>query len=107
MKAETALSPAVSREKLVADLKLLVADTDELLRATASQLGDKVAPLRERIQASAASAKSRLVDLERAGVEKSRETVKVADNYIHENPWASVGIAAAGALVVGVLIGRR
>ena len=107
MKADSAIALNASREKLVADLKLLMTDTEELLRATASQVGDKVAPLRERIQASAASAKSRLVEFERAGVEKTRETVNVADNYVRDNPWVSIGFAAAGAFVVGVLIGRR
>ncbi len=31
-----------SKDKLVADLKLVVADTEELLRATAGQAGEKV-----------------------------------------------------------------
>ena len=39
-----------SKEKLVADLKLVVADTEELLRATAGQAGEKVAELRTRLE---------------------------------------------------------
>ncbi|HEY3167978.1 MAG TPA: DUF883 family protein, partial [Candidatus Binatia bacterium] len=33
---------ATSKEKLVKDLKNLVADAEELLRATASQAGEKI-----------------------------------------------------------------
>ncbi len=38
----------VAKEKLVKDFKAVVADTEELLKATASQTGDKVAAARAR-----------------------------------------------------------
>ena len=63
----------VNKEKLVADLKVVVADAEELLRATASQAGEKVAVARERIQASLASAKVKLGEAERALLEKTKE----------------------------------
>src|SRR6185295_410838 len=80
--AEMSAQPAindVSKEKLVADLKVVVADAEELLRATASQAGEKVAAARERIQASFAIAKVKLTDAERALLEKTKETAKAAD----------------------------
>ncbi len=61
MNTQTA-STHVSKEKLVADLKVVVADAEELLRATASQAGEKVSAARERIQASLATAKVKLTD---------------------------------------------
>ena len=63
MNAQTA-SSNVSKDKLVADLKVVVADAEELLRATASQAGEKVAAARERIQASLATAKVKLTEAE-------------------------------------------
>ena len=97
----------VTREKLVADLKVVVADAEELLRATASQAGEKVSAARERIQASLATAKVKLGEAERALLEKTKEAAKAADEYVHENPWQAVGIAAAAGLVLGILISRR
>ncbi len=64
MNTQTA-STHVSKEKLVADLKVVVADAEELLRATASQAGEKVSAARERIQASLATAKVKLTDAAR------------------------------------------
>ena len=96
-----------SRDKLVADLKIVVADAEELLRATASQAGEKVGVARERIQASLANARVKLVEAERALAERTRQAAKVADDYVRENPWQAVGIAAAAGLVLGVLISRR
>ena len=97
----------VSKEKLVADLKVVVADAEELLRATASQAGEKVSAARERIQASLATAKVKLTDAERALLEKSKLAAKAADEYVRENPWQAVGVAAVAGLVLGVLISRR
>ena len=97
----------VSKEKLVADVKVVVADAEELLRATASQAGEKVAAARERIQASLATAKVKLTDAERVLVDKTKDAAKATDEYVRENPWQAVGIAAAAGLVLGVLISRR
>jgi ElaB/YqjD/DUF883 family membrane-anchored ribosome-binding protein len=97
----------VSKEKLVADLKVVVADAEELLRATASQAGEKAAVARERTQASLATAKVKLGEAERALLEKTREAAKVTDDYVRENPWQAVGIAAVAGLVLGILISRR
>lgn len=96
----------VSREKLMQDLRVVVADAEELLRATAGQAGDKVASARERIQDSLANARERLVAAEHAVVEKTKQAAKATDDYVHENPWKSVGIAAGVGLVVGMLISR-
>ena len=97
----------VTKEKLVADLKVVVADAEELLRATASQAGEKVAAARERIQASLAAAKVKLGEAERALTEKTKVAAKATDDYVRENPWQAVGIAAAAGLVLGILISRR
>ena len=97
----------VSKEKLVADLKVVIADAEELLRATAAQAGEKVSAARERIQASLATAKVKLTEAERALLEKTKQAARATDQYVHENPWRAVGIAAVAGLVLGVLISRR
>ncbi len=101
------MTTEVSKEKLVADLKVVVADAEELLRATASLAGEKVAVARERIQASLATAKVKLADAERAVIEQTKKAAKATDEYVHENPWKAVGIAAVAGLILGVLISRR
>ena len=106
MSAQPAFNDA-SKQKLVADLKVVVADAEELLRATASQAGEKVAAARERIQASLATAKVKLTDAERALLEKSKLAAKATDEYVRENPWQAVGVAAVAGLVLGILISRR
>jgi len=97
----------VNKDKLVADLKVVVADAEELLRATASQAGEKVVAARERIQASLATAKVKLGEAERAAVARAKEAARATDDYVHDNPWQAVGIAAGIGVLLGLLIGRR
>lgn len=96
----------VSKEKLMQDLQIVVSDAEELLKATASQAGEKVSAARERIQDSLTAAKARLAEAEEAMLEKTRQAARVTDEYVHDNPWRAVGIAAGVGLVVGMLISR-
>ena len=98
---------AVSKEKLVQDLKVVISDAEELLRATASQAGEKVSAAREKIQDSLQNAKRKLSDVEDTLRDKSKQAARATDEYVHDNPWRAVGIAAGIGFVVGMLIGRR
>jgi ElaB/YqjD/DUF883 family membrane-anchored ribosome-binding protein len=101
------MSIDVSKEKLAADLKVVVADAEELLRATASQAGEKVGVARERIQASLASARVKLAETERAVLDRAKLAATATDEYVHEHPWHAVGVAAVIGLLLGALINRR
>jgi ElaB/YqjD/DUF883 family membrane-anchored ribosome-binding protein len=97
----------VNRDKLVADMKVVIADAEELLRATAGQAGDKVAAARVRIQDSLDAAKIKLTRLGEAGADKAKAAASATDDYVHEHPWHAVGVAALVGLVLGTLISRR
>ena len=97
----------VNKDKLIADMKVVMADADELLRATANLAGDKVTELRGKIQSNLANARTSLADAQAVAVEKAREVGHATDDFVHANPWRSVGIAAGVGLIVGLLIGRR
>jgi ElaB/YqjD/DUF883 family membrane-anchored ribosome-binding protein len=96
----------VSKEKLMQDLRIVVSDAEELLRATASQAGEKVSAARERIQENLAAAKEHLAVAQQHVAAKARQAARVTDEYVHENPWRAVGIAAGAGLIVGLLIAR-
>jgi ElaB/YqjD/DUF883 family membrane-anchored ribosome-binding protein len=98
---------AVSKEKLVQDLKMVIADAEDLLRATASQAGEKAAAAREKIEHSLHRAKLKLSEVEDAILDRSREAARATDEYVHDHPWRAVGIAAGIGFVIGMLIGRR
>ena len=45
-----------------------------------------------------------MADAEKTLVEKSKECADIADDYVRENPWSAVGMAAGVGLVLGLLI---
>jgi ElaB/YqjD/DUF883 family membrane-anchored ribosome-binding protein len=96
----------VTKEKLMQDFRVVVNDTEELLRATAGIAGDKVSVARERIQEDLVAAKVRLVAAEEAVIAKTKQAARATDEYVHENPWKAVGIGAGVGLLVGMLISR-
>jgi ElaB/YqjD/DUF883 family membrane-anchored ribosome-binding protein len=100
-------SNEISRDKLASDLRVVIADAEELLRATANQAGEKVAAARLRIQDSMDAARVRLSELSSAGVEQAKAAARATDEFVHTNPWKSVGIGAGIGLILGLLISRR
>ncbi|MBM3351574.1 MAG: DUF883 domain-containing protein [Betaproteobacteria bacterium] len=100
-------STEVSKEQLVADFKVVIADAEALLKATASQGGETIANLRARTEESLAHAKERLAEAQDALIEKTKAAAHATDEYVHEKPWHAVGVAAGIGLVIGLLIGRR
>jgi len=102
-----ATEDAVSKEKLVQDLKLVIADAEDLLRATAGQAGDTVSAAQEKFQDSLHRARLKLAEAEDAILDKSKQAARATDEYVTENPWKSVGIAAGIGLIIGMLISRR
>ena len=97
----------ISREKLTSDLRVVISDAEELLRATAGQVGEKAVVARERIQESLRVAKDKLARAEDAMIDRTRAAARATDDYVHDHPWGAVGIAGAVGLVLGMLISRR
>lgn len=98
---------AASREKLMEDLRLVVADAEALLHATGNQAGEGAAAARARIQKSLQLVKENLIDAEEAVTERAKEAADATDRYVHENPWKAIGISACVGAIIGMLIARR
>ena len=94
------------RGKLVDDLKAVVADAEELLKATASQTGERIAAARAKAEESLKAAKARLAEQESAMMAKTMAVAKAADDLVRANPWKSLGIVAAAGFVIGILAAR-
>lgn len=93
-------------DKLVTDLRALISDAEELLKATANQAGEQVAALRRRIEESLKEGKETLADAEDVLYDTTKDAAEAAGAYIQKNPWSAVSIAAGIGLVLGLLIRR-
>lgn len=97
----------VSTEKLMQDMRAVVLDAEELLKATAAQTGERVEKVRGQVQDSLKVARVRLQQAG-AGLEsQAREAAHEVDAQVRANPWTAAGIAAGIGLLVGLLVSRR
>jgi ElaB/YqjD/DUF883 family membrane-anchored ribosome-binding protein len=76
---------AARTEQLVAELRALVRDAEELLRANVAEGGAR---------------------LDEAG-DAAGEAAREIDEQVRRNPWAAVGIAAGVGLLLGLLLSRK
>ena len=97
----------VTRDKFVQDMKTVISDAEELLRATANQAGDKIGVARERIQDSLRQAKVKLADAEAVVRERAQQAARDTEEYVRDNPWRAIGVAAGIGLVLGLILSRR
>jgi ElaB/YqjD/DUF883 family membrane-anchored ribosome-binding protein len=97
---------ALGKRRVAEDFRTLIADTEELLRATASVSEDGVAVLRERLQAELDAAKERLLQAQSSAAARARAACEGTDRYVRDNPWQSLVGAAAAGFILGVLVSR-
>ena len=102
-----AANSEVTTDQLLADLKTVMNDAEALLRATSTQTGEKIQEVRARAEESLRQAKQRLSTIEDEALRRAREVADATDEYVRENPWQSVGIAAGVGLLLGLLLSRR
>ena len=104
---EPILTSVNLQQQLVSDIKSVISDAEDMLGATADQTGEKIASLRARIEVRLRDARLRLTEAEDLLVTKTKAAARATDDYVHESPWAAVGIAAGVGVLVGLIISRR
>jgi len=92
-----------STEKLLRDLKAVVRDGEDLLRAGAHDLSERGLAARERLAAALEIAKETRLKLQ----ERAVASAKATDRLIREYPYQSIGIAFGLGMVFAILITRR
>src|SRR5690349_728253 len=92
----------VTREKLVADMRTVLTDTEQLLKDVIGQSGEKLAALRPRIEENLRNARARLEELEQVATERVRAAAHTTDAYAHEHPWKVAGLATLLGVAVGL-----
>ncbi len=92
-----------ANRRLAADLRQLMRDAEELLKATAGDAGEKVKDLRGRLATALESAKETVTGWQN----KTVEAAKTADHVIRDHPYESIGVALGVGVLIGALICRR
>jgi ElaB/YqjD/DUF883 family membrane-anchored ribosome-binding protein len=97
----------IGTDKLMADFRVLAADIDALLSATASQTGQHVAGVRARAEASLNAVKARVAELQDLAWMKTRAAGRATDVYVRANPWQVIAAGAVAGVALGFLLSRN
>jgi len=91
-----------ANERLAGDLKLVMRDAEDLLRATVGATSDKVGEVRHRLTKALESAKATCQRLQN----KTAEAAEATDRVIRRHPYESLGIALGAGILIGVVVRR-
>lgn len=92
------------KHRLLADFNAVVHEADQLLKLVADEGGDRAGALRGKVEKNLNAARERLRSAEDAVLETTRAAARATDEYVHENPWQTVGVAAGIGAACGALI---
>jgi len=96
-------APEINTDRLVADLKAVTKDAEELLKTVAGERGNRSHELRMRLSSAIEAAKATYHSVE----EKAIAGAKATDKVIREHPYESLGVALGVELLAGVPVTRK
>ena len=96
-----------NRAKLLADLKVLVADADKLIREAAGASTEQFAALQTRMEAKLVDARLKLARAGSVAGDKARQATAAAQAYARARPWQTAGVLIAAGAILGLVLSRR
>jgi ElaB/YqjD/DUF883 family membrane-anchored ribosome-binding protein len=96
-----------SRDKLMTDVRAVVADAEAYLDASVGQTGAAYAAARKKLEQTLDAAKAQAAEAHRVLAEKTRAAARATDTYVHEKPWESIAMGVGVGLLLGLLVARR
>jgi ElaB/YqjD/DUF883 family membrane-anchored ribosome-binding protein len=97
---------AASSAALAEELRNVVRQAEDLLRAIGTDKDAAVEALRERVYTAVDTAKTRLADMERQAQMASQRAAVATEAWVRERPWTVVGGTLAAGLILGALFTR-
>ena len=96
-----------TRDQLVDDFSAVLDEAEDLLQKSSKESGERARDLRDQVQAKLQSAKVRLQEIQDDAVDRAKDAARATDDYVHDNPWQAVGVAAAIGFIAGMALSRR
>jgi ElaB/YqjD/DUF883 family membrane-anchored ribosome-binding protein len=96
----------LGQDQLIADFKVVIDDAEALLRATAHQGDAKLDEVRARTRESLRKVGERIAQSQATLLANGKKAVAATDVYVHDNPWAALGVAGGVGFLFGLLLRR-
>lgn len=97
----------VSTEKLVRDMRAVIVDAEDLVKATANQTGERIERVRAKAEDSLRTVREQLEMSGEDLVTRARAAAADVGEEVRSHPWATAGVAAGIGLLLGMLVSRK
>lgn len=103
------LSDGISDIKTAAsgEIKDLIADVEDLMARIADLKDADVVRMRGKVQRAVDAAKQSIADGAGTIRRQAQDIAGSTDDFVRDNPWQAIGVAALVGAVVGILATRR
>jgi len=92
---------AAQTAALAEELRNVVHQAEKLVVALSEDRDQALIELRERMSVALTEARKRLADFEEQARLLKDTAGRATDQFVRENPWTAVGVAAAVGLILG------
>lgn len=89
------------------ELDRIAARAGQKMRETAGKLEKTAARAGEGLEKNLDNIETKFNDLRDSVIDKTKETSRTAEKYLHKKPWVAIGISAGVAFLTGIFLGRR
>jgi len=112
MSVETSAAKSINalsgqKDTLVDDIRSVVSSAEDLLKKAKTSSAEGYSAVRVELEDRLANSIVRLQEVQEELKSRARVAARATDEYVHENPWKSMGYVALAGLLIGLLITRR
>jgi ElaB/YqjD/DUF883 family membrane-anchored ribosome-binding protein len=93
--------------RMASDLRTMINDGEDLLKAAAAVSDEGFVAARAKFEEKLNHAKAALADASQPALERTKEAAAATDKYVRANPWAAVGVAVAGGVLLGFIAAKN
>lgn len=93
--------------KLARDLQGVVAVTGVLLKDAASTTGEGLANASLQVKQKLHDAVVLIEEKSLTAIDSAKKAANVTEQYVHANPWKSIGLSVVVGLAIGSLLRRN
>jgi ElaB/YqjD/DUF883 family membrane-anchored ribosome-binding protein len=104
--SQTTVQMSLGKQKIIEDIKVLLNDSEELVRLSASLPAEGVDALRSRLRDHVDAARNALETAQSGAQQRYRASLDGTVQYTRDNPWQALGIAAGIGFLAGILVSR-
>lgn len=91
----------------IAGTEMFKGSTNKIAKEVGGMVDEATSAMKDYSVQTLQSAKATLAHAQTLVADNARQYARLTDEYVHDNPWKVLGVAAAAGVLIGFLLSRR